>query len=89
MVKEISRWQNRLWTFGHVGHIGKVGGPRAWQESISPLVTRQDVRVNMPESEDGEITLYLMASNAGNDEPRSKLVWHQPRFVVPDAPISR
>ncbi len=32
----IGRWQQSLWRFTSVGHIGKVGGPKAWQEPVDP-----------------------------------------------------
>ncbi len=40
LVAEIDGWQKALWRFTSVGHIGKVGGPKAWQEPVDPLVTR-------------------------------------------------
>ena len=30
MVIEIGEWQKNLWKFSSIGHIGKIGGPKAW-----------------------------------------------------------
>src|SRR5439155_5060885 len=43
LAVEISRWQNSMWKFNSVGHIGKVGGPKAWMEPIDPLVAKADI----------------------------------------------
>ena len=31
LAGEINQWQKALWRFTSVGHIGKVNGPKAWQ----------------------------------------------------------
>src|SRR5262245_7473743 len=58
LAVEISRWQNALWKFNSVGHIGKTGGPKAWMEPIDPLVSKVDIRLKMPTDKD-ELTLCL------------------------------
>ncbi len=40
LVAEIAGWQKSLWRFTSVGQIGKIGGPKAWMEPVSPLVRR-------------------------------------------------
>jgi hypothetical protein len=35
---DIEPWQQVLWRFASVGHIGKENGPKAWQEPVTPLV---------------------------------------------------
>ncbi len=47
LAAEISRWQKALWRFTSVGHIGKVGGPKAWQEPVTPLAARQELRLKL------------------------------------------
>ena len=56
IAAEIARWQKALWRFTSVGHIGKVGGPKAWMEPVSPLVARQELRLKMPDSASGMVT---------------------------------
>src|SRR5262245_30624632 len=45
LAAEIGQWQKALWKFGSVGHIGKLGGPKAWMEPVNPLSARQEVRL--------------------------------------------
>ena len=33
---DIEAWQGALWRFANVGHLGKVGGPKAWLEPVTP-----------------------------------------------------
>ena len=84
---EITRWQKALWKFGSVGHIGKVGGPKAWQEPATPLVARQEIRVKLPPASEGEgVTLYLAAGDAGDGADHDFIVWEQPRLAAPGRP---
>ena len=48
VAAEIARWQKALWRFTSVGQIGKVGGPKAWMEPVTPIVARQELRLKMP-----------------------------------------
>ena len=34
LAAEIGAWQDSLFRFSSVGHIGKLGGPTAWQETL-------------------------------------------------------
>lgn len=87
LAAEVSRWQQALWRFTSVGHIGKVGGPKAWQEPVLPLVARHDIRLMMPSAaERQEVTLYLLASDAGDGAENDFVVWERPRFVTPGRP---
>jgi hypothetical protein len=87
LVTEIAHWQERLWRFQPVGHIGKVGGPTAWQEPISPLVNRQEIRLPLPQADsNGVVTLYLAVADAGDGREGDQVVWHEPRFVAPGRP---
>ncbi|MDB6155282.1 MAG: cytochrome [Chthoniobacteraceae bacterium] len=84
---EIVQWQKALWKFSSVGHIGKTGGPKAWMEPVNPLVSRQEVRLKIPASQDGkDVTLYLMASDAGDGSANDRAVWERPRLVAPGRP---
>ena len=87
IANEIVRWQKSLWKFGSVGHIGKVGGPKAWQEPIAPLAARQEIRVKLPAAAGGDaVTLYLAAADAGDGNQHDFVVWEQPRLVAPGRP---
>jgi hypothetical protein len=87
LAKDISQWQHALWKFNSVGHIGKKGGPKSWMEALTPLQSKQEVKLKLPTSADaGEVTLYLSASDAGDGNSGDFVVWEQPRFVAPGQP---
>jgi hypothetical protein len=87
VAADIARWQNALWKFGSVGHIGKVGGPKAWQEPVTPVLARQEIRLKLPSATDGKaVTLYLSAGDAGDGNEHDFVVWERPRLVAPGRP---
>ena len=87
LVATIAQWQRALWRFTTVGHIGKRNGPSAWQMPVLPLAASQEVRVKLPAPTSGhEITLYLLASDAGDGNESDFAVWENPRLVAPGRP---
>ena len=86
LAAEIARWQKALWRFTSVGHIGKVGGPTAWMEPVTPLVSRQELRLKIPAAARGEVTLCLVAGDAGDGSEHDFVVWEEPRLVAPGRP---
>lgn len=87
-ASDIESWQKVLWRFATVGHIGKVNGPKAWQEPVTPLVARQELEWKLEGNRDH--TLYLVATNAGDGHDGDQVVWEKPRLVAkgrPDLPI--
>ncbi|MDB6032719.1 MAG: cytochrome [Verrucomicrobiales bacterium] len=87
LTTEIAQWQKVLWKFSSVGHIGKAGGPKAWMEPASPLTSKQEVRLKLPATPDAkEITLYLVAGDAGDGNANDYVVWQQPRLVAAGKP---
>jgi hypothetical protein len=87
LAKAISQWQHALWKFNSVGHIGKKNGPTAWMEPLTPIQSKQEVRLKLPvSSEAKEITIYLTASDAGDGNKGDFVVWEQPHFVAPGQP---
>jgi hypothetical protein len=83
IVRDIEDWQRALWKFNSVGHLGKVGGPKEWLEAFSPVDFQQEVRMKLPTSGTGELTLYLVASDAGDGNTNDFVVWKEPRLVMP------
>ena len=60
---------------------------RAWLEPVNPLIARQEVRFKIPASPDGEeVTLSLVARDAGDGNEHDFVVWQQPRLVAPGRP---
>jgi Protein of unknown function (DUF1592)/Protein of unknown function (DUF1588)/Protein of unknown function (DUF1587)/Protein of unknown function (DUF1585)/Protein of unknown function (DUF1595)/Planctomycete cytochrome C len=88
IAAEIAQWQKAVWRFSSVGHIGKVGGPKAWQEGITPITAAQELRIKLPAPAAGqkEVTLYLVASDAGDGNAHDIAIWHAPRLVAPGRP---
>ncbi len=87
LTAEIAQWQKVLWKFASVGHIGKAGGPKGWMEPVSPLSNKQEVKLKLAAPKDGkDITLYLVAGDAGDGNDHDYVVWQQPRLVAPGKP---
>ena len=86
---DIEPWQQGLWRFVNVGHIGKENGPKAWQEPVTPLVSKHEMRVKL--TSDRDVTLYLTTTDAGDGSADDDVIWENPRLVAPgrpDLPIS-
>ena len=50
---------------------------------INPLIAKQEVRFKVPASPDGkEVTLALVAADAGDGNEHDFVVWQQPRLVA-------
>ncbi len=86
VASEIGEWQKALWRFTSVGQIGKVGGPKAWMEPVTPITARQEVRLKMPATDGDEVTLSLVAGDAGDGNEHDFVVWDKPRLVAPGRP---
>ena len=87
LTKSIAQWQQTLWRFTQVGHIGKRDGPKAWQLPVTPLVSSREVRMKLPAPSAGrDVTLYLAASDAGDGNVNDFALWENPRLVAPGRP---
>jgi hypothetical protein len=81
LTAEIGQWQKSLTRFQSVGHM------KAWMVPVTPLTTRQEIKVKIPTSTSGnEIILYLAAGTAGDGADHDFVVWQQPRFIIPGRP---
>ena len=83
-AEDIEPWQKALWRFASVGHIGKEGGPKAWQEPVTPLAEKSEIRV--PLSGERDRSLYLTTTGAGDGTDRDEVMWENPRIVAPGRP---
>jgi hypothetical protein len=87
IAAEIGQWQKGLWKFATVGHIGKVGGPTRWLEPVTPLVVQQEIRLKIPAEPEGkDVTVSLVATDAGDGNEHDYVVWQQPRLVAAGRP---
>jgi hypothetical protein len=83
----IGEWQKALWHFTTVGHIGKRDGPKAWQIPVAPLTARREVRIKLPPADDGkDVSIYLVASDAGDGNEHDDAAWEDLRLVASGRP---
>ncbi len=84
IARVIREWQQSLWRFTTVGHIGKRDGPTAWQVPVTPLANTRDFKMPLPAPDtNGLVTLYLATSDAGDGSANDLAVWENPRFAAP------
>lgn len=81
---DIEPWQKALWRFSNVGHLGKVGGPKAWLEAVTPLAAQHEFRLKLQAPADGgDLTLYLATNDAGDGNGSDFALWENARLVTP------
>ncbi|MFO0871485.1 MAG: DUF1592 domain-containing protein [Pirellulales bacterium] len=81
---DIEPWQKALWRFSNVGHLGKVGGPKAWLEAVTPLADQHEFRLKLQPPADGsDLTLYLTTNDAGDGNANDFAVWENARLITP------
>jgi len=81
LAAEVIAWQQALWKFNSVGQIGREGGPQKWMEPVTPLISRQEFRVPLPEAAPGDsVVLYLSAGNPGDGNEQVVAVCERPRI---------
>jgi hypothetical protein len=77
IVAEIDAWQNALWKFNTVGHLGYI---QPWQEAVAPVVAQREFRTKLaPVAGTDEIVLYLVSGTAGVKEGAA-VTWRNPRL---------
>ena len=82
-VADVEAWQQSLWRFGTIGHIGKTSAAASWQDPVTPLVAKQEMKLKLAAPADGgDLTLYLSVSDAGDGNENDLAVWENPRLVV-------
>lgn len=84
---QIAQWQKAMWRFSSIGHIGKVNGSKAWQEPVSPITSRQELRTKIATSPDKDVvTYYLTVGDAGDGNQGDFAVIERPRLVMEGRP---
>ncbi len=87
LAQAIAQWQQTLWRFTQVGHIGKRDGPKAWQVPVTPLAEAREVRLKLTAPAAGqEVMVYLATSDAGDGNDHDFAIWENPRLVAPGRP---
>jgi hypothetical protein len=86
IAADIDAAQNSLWKFNSIGQFGREGGPTAWQEAVSPLTTRHELRHRIGASTpDSDIVLWLTVNDLGDGNAEDFVVLERPRFEFPAA----
>ena len=87
LTKLIQDWQQSLWRFTSVGLIGRLNGPKSWQEPVTPLAMQQELRVKLIAPKDGgNVKLYLATTDATADgKAKGSVVWDNARLVTKGA----
>ena len=86
LVEELARTQRGLFRFATIGHIGKVGGPKAWMEPISPLAARVEIRSPVSNPKSAKAGGDLVVTDAGDGNDGDFVIWERPRLVAPGRP---
>jgi hypothetical protein len=80
---DIEPWQKVLWRFTSVGHIGKVNGPKSWQEPVTPLAAQHELRVKLTApKEGGDTVIFLAASDVSTSQAKGAVTWENARLTT-------
>jgi hypothetical protein len=81
---EILSWQKSLWKFSSIGHIGKVNGPKSWQEPVDPIQTQQELKYPLPERPGQDrVSFFLQIGDAGDGSDGDHVLLERPRLIAP------
>jgi hypothetical protein len=84
---EVLTWQKALWRFSSIGHIGKVNGPKAWQEPVDPIQTQQEIRFPLLDAVGKDhVSFFIQVGDAGDGNEGDAVLLKQPRLVAPGRP---
>nr|MCU0709318.1 DUF1592 domain-containing protein [Pirellula sp.] len=84
---EILSWQKSLWRFSSIGHIGKLNGPKAWQEPVDPIQTQQELKFPLPEKPGQDrVSFFIQVGDAGDGNEGDHVLLERPRLVAPGRP---
>jgi RNAse (barnase) inhibitor barstar len=84
LIADIDAAQESLWKFNSIGQAGREGGAITWQEAVSPLTERHELRHKIADAvPNSEITLWLTVNDLGDGNADDFAVFEQPRFEFP------
>ena len=89
LAADIAAWQKSLWSFASVGLIGRDGRTDKVDGARQPAGNASRIfKFKIPESPDGEdVTISLVATDAGDGNESDFVVWQAPRLVRRASPI--
>ncbi len=86
ITADINAAQNSLWKFNSIGQSGREGGATSWQEAVSPLTSRHELRHKIGDAaSDFDVTLWLTVNDLGDGNAEDFVVLERPRFEFPTA----
>lgn len=86
IAADIDAAQNSLWKFNSIGQSGREGGATSWQEAVSPLTPRHEIRHKIGDVAAGsDVTLWLTVNDLGDGNAEDFVVLERPRFEFPTA----
>ena len=87
LVSLIQAWQQRLWKFNVVGHLGREGAPTSWMEPTLPIHQRREFRLKLAEAAvSDKVTVYLSAGDAGDGDDSDFVLWRDMRLETKGKP---
>lgn len=86
ITADINAAQNSLWKFNSIGQSGREGGATSWQQAVSPLSPRHEIRHKVGDvAADSDATLWLTVNDLGDGNAEDFVVLERPRFEFPTA----
>ncbi len=86
LASEIKRWQDSLWKFNAIGHMGRATAPKSWMQPVSPIVSSQQLRLPLSESDEQESTFYLTVGDAGDGNAGDYVLLKNMKLEAPNRP---
>ena len=86
IIADINAAQTSLWKFNSIGQSGREGGATSWQEAVSPLTLRHEIRHKVGDvAVDSDVTIWLTVNDLGDGNGEDFVVLERPRFEFPTA----
>jgi hypothetical protein len=82
LAEEIRGWQETLWQFNTVGHLGLI---RPWQVPASPVAATHSFKVPLGKPQGGVVTVHFAARPVAR-EGQGVVEWSRPRLERAEQP---
>ena len=82
LAADIAESQKVLWKYNSIGHIGREGQPKIWMEPVTPLASSHAVNLKLPQGTTDDVSVFLIASDAGDGREHDYVVWENPRLTM-------
>ncbi|WP_428303601.1 DUF1592 domain-containing protein [Lacipirellula sp.] len=80
VADRVRAWQRALWKFNPIGRIGQTNAPTMWQEPVTPILARHELRTPLGAEATAEDRKIYLAATSADGKPAS-VVWRRPRLV--------